>query len=276
MHKINFMRIALFFFVLFAAATLPAQKDIKMVKVEAGTFTMGSNEKNFPEEHPPHEVTVNSFYISQYEINFDDYSAFCKAAGYAEPYGQSGFPATGLSWERAVMFCNWLSGREGLEHAYTIVRDDKKKIFEATCDFSKSGYRLPTEAEWEYAANGGHRAKRSVFSGSNSPYNIAWFSETYKGTEHKSGELQPNELGIYDMSGNVEEWCWDYYSNDYSKSGKVNPTGPETGDERVIRGGSRRSKMEYIMITRRQHKPQKEKDSYLGFRVVRSITDADE
>lgn len=250
-----------------------SQKDVKMVLVEGGTFTMGSSEENYPCEKPVYEVTVSSFYMSQYEILHDDYWAFCKAAGYPEPYGRFGFPAASISWERAVMFCNWLSGRDGYEHAYTIVRDEKKGIFEASCDFSKNGYRLPTEAEWEYAAKGGHRAKPSMFSGSNSPYLVAWFSENYQGLEHKPGELQPNELGIYDMSGNVEEWCWDYYSLTYDKTNTMNPSGPATGETRIIRGGSRRSKMEHIMTTRRQHKSQKDKDMYLGFRVVRTKTD---
>ena len=133
---------------------------------------------------------------------------------------------------------------------------------------------MPTEAEWEYAAKGGHRSKDYSFSGSNSPYIVAWFSETYNGIEHKSGELLPNELGLYDMTGNIAEWCWDYYSESYySQSESVNPKGPDVGSTRVFRGGTRRDKMKNIEISRRSYLEQDKKNLYVGFRVVRAKTD---
>ncbi len=251
-----------------------AQKAIRTVVVESGSFIMGSNDKTFPDENPAHSITVNAFYMSQYEILYDDYWAFCKAAGYPEPSGKFGYPVTNISWEHAVMLCNWLSGRDGFDHAYTIDRDDKKKYFSATCDLTKNGYRLPTEAEWEYAARGGHRSKNSKFSGSNSPYFSAWFVENSPNIDKKPGEMRPNEVGIYDMSGNIEEWCWDIYDEKYyAKSEKINPKGPKSGTSRVVRGGSRRNKMEYIGVTRRQFKAPTERDMYLGFRAVRTKTD---
>lgn len=269
MQKILILIISLFIF-----SEIFSQKDIKVVEVQGGTFLMGLNTKNFPDEKPQHEITLSRFYMSQYEILYDDYAAFCKTAGYSQPTGTDGFPATNMTWENAVMFCNWLSARDGFDKAYEIDRNDEKGIFNVKCNFLSNGYRLPTEAEWEYAAKGGHRSKDYNFSGSNSPYNIAWFSETYKGLEHKPGELLPNELGIYDMSGNVAEWCWDYYSDDYySKSEKIDPKGPTAIYDRVFRGGSRRDKIEYIQVSRRFHKNQKEKDLYIGFRVVRSKID---
>lgn len=266
--------IAYLFFGLLISQTLFSQKQIKMVLIEGGTFEMGSDTENFPDESPVHTVKLNDFYISQYEVLYDDYLAFCKVAGYSPPEGEMGYPAVNISWERAVMLCNWLSGRDGYEHAYKIRRDDSKGVFEVSCDFEKNGYRLPTEAEWEYAARGGHRGKRSIFSGSNSPYNVAWFSENHKNKKHKPGELYPNEIGIYDMSGNVEEWCWDFYQRDYYKhSPEVNPKGPVAGIGRVIRGGSMRSRMDYIIITRRQFKDENHRDMYLGLRLVRTKTD---
>jgi len=232
---------------------------------------MGSNNKKFKNETPEHTVKLDTFYIAQYEISFDDYRAFCKVAGFSDPYGESGFPATNISWRRAVMMCNWLSRRDGFDKAYKIVRDEKAGIFEVTCDFNSNGYRLPTEAEWEYAAKGGDRSKGFMFSGSNSPYSVAWFSENYKGEEHKSGELLPNEAGIYDMSGNVAEWCWDIYDETYYRhSDSVNPKGPDTGDYRVVRGGTRRDKMEHIVITRRSYLEPEKKNLYIGFRPVRT------
>ncbi len=260
--------------ILLTFSNVYSQKDIKMVEVQAGTFTMGLKSKEFVDEKPAHEVKLNAFYISQYEILFDDYEAFCKTAGLTHPNGTAGFPATNITWERAVMFCNWLSTRDGFQKAYEIDRNDEKAIFNVKCDFTSNGYRLPTEAEWEYAAKGGHRSKGYNFSGSNSPYNVAWFNENYKGVEHKPGELTPNELGIYDMSGNVAEWCWDYYAEDYySKSEAENPTGSKAIFDRIYRGGSRRDKMIYINTLRRSFKNQKEKDLYIGIRVVRTKTD---
>ncbi len=261
------------FLLIISASNLYSQKVVKMVEVEGANFKMGSSSKQFTDENPIHEVTLNSFYISQFEILFDDYSAFCKTAGYPEPTGQVGYPATMVTWEKAVMFCNWLSGRDGFEHAYKIERNDTKKIFNVECNFETNGYRLPTEAEWEFAAKGGVRSKNYIFSGSNSPYNVSWFSENYKGNEQKPGEKFPNELGIYDMSGNVGEWCWDYYDQGYyKKSEKLNPKGSKAKTDRVFRGGTRRNKMEFIKISRRFHKDQKERDSFLGFRVVRTKT----
>jgi sulfatase modifying factor 1 len=251
-----------------------AQKDLKMVKVEAGSFEMGSDNEQFKDENPKRTVTVNAFYISQYEILFDDYAGFCKIAGYSEPYGEPGFPATNITWERAVMMCNWLSRRDGFNKAYKIALDDKGNVLDVSCDFASNGYRLPTEAEWEYAAKGGHRSKDYTFSGSNSPYSVAWFSENYKGLEHKPGELLPNELGVYDMSGNVAEWCWDVYDESfYKKEFYDNPKGPDAGERRVYRGGTRRDKMVHIEVTRRSWLEQDQKSLYIGFRVVRSAVD---
>jgi len=265
------MRFYLIIIGMFVSISTFSQKDIKMVLLNGGTFEMGSNNKQFKNETPKHKVRIDTFYIAQYEMNFDEYKAFCKVAGFSDPYGKPGFPATNITWERAVMMCNWLSRRDGFEKAYDIVRDEKAGIFEVTCNFDSDGYRLPTEAEWEYAARGGDRSKDFKFSGSNMPYSVAWFNENYKGEEHKSGELLPNEAGIYDMSGNVSEWCWDLYDETYySHSDSINPKGPDVGENRVFRGGTRRDKMVHIVLTRRSYLNQKKKNFYLGFRVARS------
>ncbi len=265
------MKIYITFLAIFISFNLFSQKKIKMVLINGGTFEMGSDSKQFKDETPKHTVKLDTFYIAQYEMSFDEYKAFCKVAGFSDPYGEEGFPVANITWERAVMMCNWLSRRDGFDKAYHIVRDDKAGIFEVTCNFNSDGYRLPTEAEWEYAAKGGDRSKGFVFSGSNSPYSVAWFSENYKGEEHKSGELLPNEAGIYDMSGNVAEWCWDLYdATYYMHSDSINPKGPDVGENRVFRGGTRRDKMEHLFITRRSYLEPKKKNMYLGFRVVRS------
>jgi len=256
---------------LFIGISVYSQKDIKVVLINGGTFEQGSNSKQFKDETPKHKVRIDTFYLAQYEISYDEYKAFCKVAGFSDPYGDPGFPATNISWERAVMMCNWLSRREGFDKAYKITRDEKTGIFKVTCDFNSDGYRLPTESEWEYAARGGDRSKGFKFSGSNMPYSVAWFNENYKGEEHKSGKLLPNEAGLYDMSGNVAEWCWDLYDQSYySHSDSINPKGPGVGENRVFRGGTRRDKMINIILTRRSFLNQKKKNLYLGFRVARS------
>ena len=271
MRKGLIMRLYLILISLIIGVSAFSQKNIKMVLINGGTFEMGSNSKQFKDETPVHKVKVDTFYIAQYEMNFNEYKAFCKVAGFSDPYGETDFPATNITWERAVMMCNWLSRRDGFDKAYKITRDEKAGIFEVSCDFNSNGYRLPTEAEWEYAARGGDRSKGFKFSGSNMPYSVAWFNENYKGEEHKSGELLPNETGLYDMSGNVAEWCWDLYDGTYySHSDNTNPKGSDVGQNRVFRGGTRRDKMAHIILTRRSYLNQKKKNLYLGFRVVRT------
>ncbi len=266
--------IILFSILTLKSINLFSQQDIKMAIVNAGTFFLGSDNTLFPDENPKHSVSLNSFYISQYEVSFDDYADFCLNSKLPVPTGTSGFPLTNVTWDNAVLFCNWLCFRDGFDKAYEISKPDAVGIVSVKCNFMSNGYRLPTEAEWEYAAKGAQRSKDYCFAGSNSPYNMAWFRENYKGIEHKSGELLPNELGIYDMCGNVAEWCWDFYSPDYYKKSETNnPKGPITGTDRVFKGGSRRDKIEAMEITRRFHKNPAEKDFYIGIRVVRTKLD---
>jgi len=241
----------------------------KLVIVEGGTFDMGSVNANYPDEAPVHKVTVSTFYMAKYEVLYEDFSSFCTFAGFNYATSDKGFPAVNVTWENAIMYCNWLSGNEGLEHVYAITREGDK--FLVKCNFTANGYRLPTEAEWEYAAKGGIRNKGFNFSGSNSPANVAWFNETAKGLPQKLGELEPNEIGLYDMSGNVAEWCWDNYSVDYyKKSPALNPTGPETSLTKVIKGGNRKNLSDLVKVSRRFYLTPKEKDLYTGFRIVRS------
>jgi len=110
---------------LFIGISVYSQKDIKVVLINGGTFEQGSNSKHFKDETPKHKVRIDTFYLAQYEMSYDEYKAFCKVAGFSDPYGVPGFPATNISWERAVMMCNWLSRREGFDKAYKITRDDK-------------------------------------------------------------------------------------------------------------------------------------------------------
>lgn len=248
-----------------------SQKTVKMVEVAGGTFTIGSNSSEFKDENPPHEVTVSSFEISQYEIKFDNYSIFCKEKDKFEPSGTNQFPVSNVAWDDAVQFCNWLSEKKGLTPAYKIEMAGSK-IKTVTCDFSADGYRLPTEAEWEYAARGGKRSKGYIYSGSNDATNVAWFVENYEDEDHKPGEKYPNELGIYDMTGNVAEWCWDTYDAGYfASSPKENPAGNGQNGDKVVKGGSKKNKLPEIEISRRNKLPQTKRSEFVGFRIVRTI-----
>ncbi|MCK6695928.1 MAG: formylglycine-generating enzyme family protein, partial [Thermoanaerobaculia bacterium] len=124
-----------------------------------------------------------------------------------------------------------LSEKEGLQKVYSGSWDN------ITMNMNADGYRLPTEAEWEYAAKGGNLSRSYKYSGSNNAGDVAWYGDNSKSKTHPVGQKQQNELGIYDMSGNVWEWCWDWYGS-YSSKSQTNPTGPKKGSERVGRGGS--------------------------------------
>ncbi len=253
--------------------TSHSQNIIDVVAVEGGTFTMGCDSSQYQDEYPARKVTVAPFYISQYEISFDNYLEYTKIAGHAKPQGKPGMPITNISWQQAILFCNWLSSRENLDYAYDITRDEKAHIFEVTCNFEANGYRLPTEAEWEYAAMGGHKSKNFKYSGSNYPYKVAWFNENSKGKTHKSGELTPNELGVYDMSGNVAEFCWDCYKNypNPNDTSKI-VIKSDMKCRRVYRGGSSQNKAEHINTKRRFNINETERSKNLGIRVVRTKT----
>ena len=201
--------------------TIPVKDGISidMVRVEAGTFTMGATaEMKDPndDEKPTHRVTLtNDYYIGKYEVT----QALWKAVMGNKPSRFKGdnLPVDLVSWKDCQKFLSKLNRITG------------------------KTFRLPTEAEWEYAARGGNKSRGYQYSGSNNPSDVAWYKDNYKDNSgrktHAVGTKQPNELGIYDMSGNVEEWCQDWYGA-YSSSSQVNPTGANSGSDRVIRGGS--------------------------------------
>ena len=218
-------------------------------------------------------VTLSSFWISPYEVTQEEFESVMtgnKNGIEPNPSSFTSNPADGevqerrpverVSWYDAIVYCNLLSMKEGLTPCYTIKSftdpadwgtsptstdakdyDDWKSV---TCNFDADGYRLPTEAEWEYAARGGQvgiadGSWNNTYSGSNTPENVAWYSGNSDRKTHEVGKKQANALGIYDMSGNGYEWCWDWYgssSSDYP-SGTEDPAGPDTGSYRVVRGG---------------------------------------
>lgn len=189
--------------------------DFDMVYVEGGTFTMGATSEQgsdaYSDERPTHSVTVSDFYIGKYEVT----QAQWRAVMGSNPSYFTGdnLPVEQVSWDDIQEFITKLNTMTG------------------------KTFRLPTEAEWEYAARGGDKSKGYKYSGSNTLDNVAWYTNNSSSKTHPVGQKQPNELGLYDMSGNVWEWCQDWYGS-YSSSSQTNPTGPSSGSRRVLRGGS--------------------------------------
>ena len=178
------------------------------VLVEGGMFSMGTTggENN---EEPVHQVTLDSYYMMRTEVTFNDYDAFARATGRDQPSdegrGRGNRPVINVTWYDAVAYANWLSERNDLDPAY--------RISGTTVTWSRvsNGWRLPTEAEWEYAARGGNRSKGYKYAGSDNPNEVAWHNVNSDNYVHPVGQKKPNELGLYDMNGNVMEWCWDWY-----------------------------------------------------------------
>ncbi len=255
------------------------------ILVEGGTFSMGST-SGYDSELPIHDVMVYSFYISKYEVTFEQYDVFCNDTGREKPYdkrwGRGNRPVINVSWYDAVEYCNWLSEKEGLQKAYIIDKsrtdpnneneyDQDEVKWLVTYNLNANGYRLPTEAEWEFAARGGNYSRGYVYSGSDDVADVAWYIDNSDIATHPVGQKNPNELGLYDMSGNVEEWCWDWRGYDYyTFSPLINPVGPLSGSYRVNRGGSIDMELWLRNANRYPGYPADDRDVFLGFRIVRT------
>ncbi len=208
------------------------------VLVEGGTFTMGDTFGDGEEDQKPtHSVSLDSFYISKYEVTQKEYK---ELIGY-NPSKISGEnnPVEHVSWYDAVIYANRLSEKVGLKPYYDIsnITKDGDITYATVTILGGKGYRLPTESEWEYAARGGNQSKGYKYSGSNNVDEVAWYDKNSDSKTQVVGQKKANELGIYDMSGNVHEWCWDL-DGSYSSSKKTNPTGALESYYRVFRGGS--------------------------------------
>ncbi len=237
-------------------------KNNNLIYVQGGTFQMGSNDGS-PDEKPIHSVTVSDFYIGQYEITQKEWKALMGS----NPSNWKGdkLPVEHVGWRLAAEFCNKKSENEGLQKCYS---GSGRNI---TCNFNANGYRLPTEAEWEYAARGGNKSKGYKYSGSNNIGHVAWYKSNSNHKPHPVGGKQPNELGIYDMSGNVLEYCNDYYGSDYySKSTDKNPRGSSSRSFHSVRGGSWYCDANRCRVAYREDGNGWSKNTTRGFRLVRS------
>ena len=244
-----------------------------MIFVPGSTFQMGSDNGSI-DEKPVHTVSVDDFYIGQYEITNREYIDFLNekkvlpngsynnkeyidmndincAIGYrnekfyfkgSKYANDEDCPVTEVTWFGADAYCKWKGGR------------------------------LPTEAEWEYAARGGNNSVGYIYSGSSNLSEVAWFKDNSDNKTHTVGRKQPNELDIYDMSGNVWEWCNDWFANDYfSISNSNNPKGPSVGNYRVIKGGSWGNDISDCRITTRNRSRPNVSGYTGGFRIVKSV-----
>jgi formylglycine-generating enzyme required for sulfatase activity/TolB-like protein len=231
-----------------------------MVWVAGGTFRMG-NQVYEGDEKPVHTVQVSSFFMSKTQVTQEEYLAVMGMNPSGFPNRSA--PVERVTWYEAVEYCNKLSQREGLIPAYYGTND------RIVCDFSANGYRLPTEAEWEYAARGGNIDTLNFdLPGGNRGDSLAWYKANSGGVTHSVRAKSPNVLGLYDMAGNVWEWCWDRYGP-YEEQVQYNPRGPIAGSNRVVRGGSWNSEEALLRSTYRHIGSPDRRYSDVGFRVVR-------
>ncbi len=201
---------------------------MEMVLIPAGSFRMGSDGGE-PDQAPAHDVRVDAFLMDRHEMTQEVYGKLVRPNGSNFKGPQR--PAEMVSWAEAALYCNLRSRAEGLEPCY----DEDT----AECDFEADGYRLPTEAEWEYACRAGTTTRWSFGDDPAKLPQYGWFKANANKTTHPVKQKDPNAWGLYDMHGNVAEWCNDVYAKDYyGNSRKENPRGPAQGEKYVLRGGA--------------------------------------
>ena len=199
---------------------------VQMVRLPGGTFTMG-DVSGRADAKPAHSVTVKPFYLDAKEVTQEEYVRLMEYNP-AKFRGEN-LPVERVRWTDAAAYCNKRSAEEGLKPVYDLEK--------GACDLSADGYRLPTEAEWEFAARGG--AAEPVAFDDASLGSVGWFRNNSGDSTHKVGSLAPNAYGLFDLFGNVAEWCHDWYGAAYyGGSPDKDPAGPAEGKKRVIRGGS--------------------------------------
>ena len=223
--------------------------QFEMVHVEGGTFRMGATEEQgedaYDDENPVHRVTLSSYLIGKHEVT---QALWEEVMGSNPSYNKQGgdYPVEHVSWDDCQGFIGKLNARTGMK------------------------FRLPTEAEWEYAARGGNRSKGYKYAGSGNLDEVGWYGGNSGKHTHPVGEKKPNELGLYDMSGNVWEWCQDWYG-DYTDEAQTNPTGPQSGGDRVLRGGSGWFSARVCRVSNRFNFDPGFRGGFSGLRLVMSL-----
>ena len=220
--------------------------SFNMIAVKGGTFTMGATSEQgddaYSYEKPTHQVTLSDYCIGETEVTQELWQAVM---------GSNPSNFTG-NLQRPVEKVSWNDCQEFI-----------KKLNQLT----GKTFRLPTEAEWEYAARGGSQSKGYKYAGSNTIGDVAWYTSNSSSTTHPVKQKQANELGLYDMSGNVWEWCQDWYDS-YSSTPQTNPAGPSSGSDRVLRGGSWGDYARYCRVSNRYYSAPTYRYSDLGLRLA--------
>ena len=224
-----------------------------MIAVEGGTFTMGATSEQTEyesDELPTHQVTLDSYRIGETEVTQELWQA---VMGYKPTSGGSQWSSTyGLGAQYPAYYISW---------------DDCQSFITKLNSLTGEKFRMPTEAEWEYAARGGNKSQKYLYSGSNTIGDVAWYTSNNNSTTHQVKTKSPNELGIYDMSGNVWEWCSDW-DGSYSSNAQTNPTGATSGSCRVYRGGSWLNFASACRVALRSSDFPSTRAIYLGLRLV--------
>jgi len=247
-----------------APQQVPTNTGRTMVLVPAGEFRMGDDQGD-TDEKPAHNVQVSAFHIDTHEVTQKAYESLMEK----NPSRSKGpdKPVEQVDWYHAALYCNMRSLKEGLKPCY-----DAKTL---ACDFTADGYRLPTEAEWEYACRAGTRTRYSFGDDAAKLRSHAWYKANAEQNPHPVGQKSPNAWGLYDMHGNVAEWCEDVYSEDgYQKAEGRDPRGPAGGNKRVLRGGSWRTGEDNCRASARNSENARFADACFGsdaygFRCVR-------
>ena len=261
------------------SATLPTtpveivtKSGVEMIYLPGGEFTMGTTQGN-ADEAPPHKVTLSAFLMDKYPVTHD---MFTKVQLPNPSHWQDNprKPVERVRWRDAKQYCNERSLLEGLKPCYN------EKTMDWQCNDSANGYRLPTEAEWEYACRAGGDGLYD-FGSPDKLRQYAWFADNSEAKTHPVGQKKPNLWGLYDMYGNVSEWCEDVYSPTYYQAGApVDPHGPPSPGKdvkRVMRGGSWKASAAMCRATARQGQRTGDTDAcfytdYCGFRCVRRVS----
>ena len=257
---------------------------MKLKLIPAGRFKMGSPEddksaSNHLDEKPLHEVTLTRpFYLGVYEVTqgefnqitgrgYSYFSAVGAGKSQVEGLATDRLPVDTVSWLETIQFCNKLSVKEGLKPFYDIDGNRAR-----VSDWGGEGYRLPTEAEWEYACRAGTTTRFCFGDDEKLIGEQAWHAQNSSGRTHPVGEKKPNPFGLFDMHGNNWEWCWDWYDAKYynSESASVDPKGPEAGDSHVHRGGSWMNRVLDLRSAMRRAGAPAERYGFYGFRVARN------
>lgn len=231
--------------------------SFNMIKVQGGTFTMGATAEQGSDadsdEKPTHQVTLSDYYIGETEVTQELWQAVMDTT--IQEQAKKGTYATSLY------------GVGNSYPMYYISWDDCQTFITKLNQLTGKNFRLPTEAEWEYAARGGQKSRGYKYAGSNTLSDVAWYRDNSSSKTHPVKQKQANELGLYDMTGNVWEWCQDWYGS-YSSNAQTNPTGPSSGSVRVRRGGGwNRTASDYRVANRSGGSPGN-RNSGIGFRVV--------